>query len=76
MSMSAEFDTAVRLELYREFVRTASAPTAEALAAGMQSSTADIRAALEPDWRRATIEETEALLTSLGLTGRFWNLRA
>jgi hypothetical protein len=47
MWMSAEFDTAVRLTLYREFVRTASPPMAEALAAGMQSSTAEIRAALE-----------------------------
>lgn len=45
--MSAEFDTAVRLALYREFVRTASAPTAEALAAAMQKSTDEIRAALE-----------------------------
>src|SRR5579871_3265721 len=45
--MSAEFDTSVRLALYREFVRTASPPTTEALAAGMQSSTAEIRAALE-----------------------------
>jgi len=45
--MSAEFDTAVRLALYREFVRTASPPKAEALAACMQSSTAEIRAALE-----------------------------
>src|ERR1051326_6237210 len=47
MSMSADFDTAVRLALYREFVRMGSAHTAEALAAGMQSSTAEIRAALE-----------------------------
>jgi hypothetical protein len=31
---------------------------------------------MEPDWRRATMEETEALLTRLGLTGPFWNLRA
>ena len=31
---------------------------------------------MEPDWRRATMEETEALLTKLGLTGPFWNLRA
>lgn len=45
--MSAEFDTAVRLALYCEFVRTATPPTAEVLAAGMQSSTAEIRAALE-----------------------------
>src|SRR5579864_8188466 len=45
--MSAEFDTAVRLALYREFVRTASPPSAEALARQMRSSTAEIRAALE-----------------------------
>jgi len=31
---------------------------------------------MEPDWRRGTLEETEALLTRLGLTGPFWNLRA
>jgi hypothetical protein len=30
---------------------------------------------LKPDWRRATLEEAEALLTSIGLTGPFWNLR-
>lgn len=26
-------------------------------------------------WRRRTIDETEALLQSLGFTGQFWNLR-
>ena len=31
---------------------------------------------LEPDWRRATLEETEALLAALGLAGPFWDLRA
>ncbi len=30
---------------------------------------------MEPTWRRATLDETEALLTDLGLTGPFWNLR-
>ena len=45
--MLADFDTAVRLALYHEFVRTASPPTAEALAASLQSSTAEIRSALE-----------------------------
>jgi Alkylmercury lyase len=45
--MSAELDTTVRLALYNEFVRTASPPTAEALAACMQASTAEIRASLE-----------------------------
>jgi hypothetical protein len=31
---------------------------------------------LKPDWRRRTLEETEALLADIGLTGPFWNLRA
>ena len=30
---------------------------------------------LEPEWRRHTLEETEALLASAGLAGPFWNLR-
>ena len=30
---------------------------------------------VKPDWRRHTLEETEALLVSIGLTGAFWNLR-
>jgi hypothetical protein len=30
---------------------------------------------MEPGWRRLTLEETEALLAGLGLTGPFWNLR-
>jgi len=30
---------------------------------------------MEPDWRRATLDETEALLASLRLTGPFWDLR-
>ena len=28
-----------------------------------------------PDWRRHTLEETEALLARVGLNGAFWNLR-
>ena len=28
-----------------------------------------------PDWRRRTLEEAEALLAELGLTGPFWALR-
>jgi hypothetical protein len=31
---------------------------------------------LKPEWRRPTVEEAEALLASIGLTGAFWNLRA
>lgn len=31
---------------------------------------------VKPDWRRHTLEETEALLADAGLTGSFWNLRA
>lgn len=30
---------------------------------------------LKPDWRRHGLEETEALLQDLGITGPFWNLR-
>jgi hypothetical protein len=30
---------------------------------------------LEPDWRRHTLDEEEALLASIGLIGDFWNLR-
>jgi len=30
----------------------------------------------EPDWRRRTLEETEALFGELGLTSSFWSLRA
>ena len=29
---------------------------------------------LKPDWRRHTLEEAEALLKEIGLTGPFWNL--
>ena len=30
---------------------------------------------LSPDWRRHTLEESEALLSDIGLAGKFWNLR-
>lgn len=29
----------------------------------------------QPDWRRRTVDETEALFSKLGLTSGFWNLR-
>jgi len=29
---------------------------------------------LKPEWKRHTLEETEALLAKVGLTGSFWNL--
>ena len=29
---------------------------------------------LNADWRRHTLEETEALLRTVGLTSRFWDL--
>jgi hypothetical protein len=31
---------------------------------------------LRPDWRRATADEVQALLTRLGLTDPFWRLRS
>ncbi len=30
---------------------------------------------VKPEWRRHTVEETEALLAEVGLTGEFWILR-
>jgi hypothetical protein len=30
---------------------------------------------IKPEWRRHTLEQTEALLAEVGLTGPFWNLR-
>ena len=30
---------------------------------------------LKPEWRRHTLEETEALLGTVGLNGSFWNVR-
>lgn len=30
---------------------------------------------LKPEWKRHTLEETEALLAEVGLAGAFWNLR-
>ncbi len=30
---------------------------------------------LSPDWRRKSLEEAEALLAEIGLTGPFWSLR-
>ena len=29
----------------------------------------------EPDWRRKTVDEIEALLSELDLTGEYWRLR-
>ena len=45
--MPVDFDTAVRMALYEDFVRTASAPAAEQLAAHMHCSTEQVREALE-----------------------------
>ncbi len=30
----------------------------------------------DPEWRRKTLEEAEAVLAEVGLTGPFWRLRA
>ncbi len=30
---------------------------------------------LDPDWRRHTVDEAEALFAQLGLRGEFWRLR-
>ena len=31
---------------------------------------------LRPDWRRKTLDEAEAVLADIGLTGSFWRLRS
>jgi hypothetical protein len=31
---------------------------------------------LSPEWRRKTLEEAQAMLANIGLTGPFWSLRA
>jgi len=30
---------------------------------------------MSPDWRRATVDQAETLLSRIGLVGPFWNLR-
>lgn len=30
---------------------------------------------LSPDWRRKTVDEAQAVLAQIGLTGPFWDLR-
>ena len=40
-----------------------------------QLAVAWYRHRLRPDWRRFTLEETEAIFSSLGLDDSFWNLR-
>lgn len=45
--MTEHFDTHVRLELYREFVRTTEPPTTKRIAELMQVPTSDVQAALE-----------------------------
>jgi hypothetical protein len=30
---------------------------------------------MSPEWRRATLDEAEALLARIGLVGEFWSLR-
>ena len=42
---------------------------------GWQLARAWYQHKMEPDWQRPTLEETEALLAQLDLTGPFWNLR-
>ena len=43
---------------------------------GWQLAHGWFRDKLRPEWKRATLEETEALFGRVGLIGDFWNLRA
>ena len=45
------------------------------LATGWRLARAWYGRKLEPDWRRHTVDEAEALFADLGLTGDFWRLR-
>jgi len=45
--MSEYFDNQLRLELFREFVRTGEPPTSESIATRMQVQTVEVRAGLE-----------------------------
>jgi hypothetical protein len=40
-----------------------------------QLADAWFRNKMDPDWRRATLEETQSVFTKLGLTGPFWSLQ-
>ena len=54
---------------YRDFGATLSLDQAWQLARAWYARK------MQPDWRRSTVEEAEALLGNLGLTGPFWSLR-
>ena len=43
---------------------------------GWQLAHAWYRNKVRPDWRRHTLEETEAMMAEIGLTGPEWNLRS
>ncbi|HEX4594468.1 MAG TPA: hypothetical protein VH157_09340 [Bryobacteraceae bacterium] len=45
------------------------------IAQGWQLALAWYRQKMDRGWRRPTLEETEALLVQLGLSGEFWSLR-
>jgi hypothetical protein len=42
---------------------------------GWRLADAWFRNKVRPDWRRHTLEEAEAVLAEIGLTGPLWNLR-
>ena len=71
----------VRIYIFEQAARTARIPQAPDISRAIGQPESDVRdaiyhlAARNPDWRRHTLEETEALLESIGLTDAFWNLR-
>jgi hypothetical protein len=81
----------VRLHVFGEAAATGRVPQRGQIAAALRVPEAAVQEALRelasrlarasyggklsPAWRRHTLEETEALLADVGLTGPFWNLR-
>jgi hypothetical protein len=63
-------------EHVEEWVRAGHGPTGALLALEQLwgLATAWYANRLDPEWRRRTPEETQALFDSLGLTGDFWRL--
>jgi hypothetical protein len=63
-------------EHVEEWVRTGQGPRGALLTLDQLWGLAEAWYAnrMDPDWRRRTPEEAQALLDSLGLTGDFWRL--
>ena len=68
------------MHVFCEAVALGNVPQAPEISRALKRPENNVRAwykdKVKPDWRRHTLEATEALLPSIGLTGTFWNLRS